>query len=461
MLKKFNLKKSTYYFIFVITAVVIIISVLFLFNINKKLTYAYFYKGIYVDGVNIAGMTKSQALEEIQQEFENKYYKESVSLVYDQKTWKIPLKSIDFSFDYKGALDYAYKIGHGGTWFERLKAIRELKKNPVNLIISGKFDREKLIDKLNIIKKEIDFSGTSSTYDYNYGRINYTQDISGNFLDIETNEKLIGTKLLNRDFSDIYLEVRIVKPLITVKDVKDIKDVLSAFTTNFNKNNYSRAHNIELAGKKINNYLLLPGEEFSMDLALGPRTSGNGYLQAPIIMKSQVVPGTGGGVCQVATTLYNAALLSLLPVTMRVSHSIPLGYVPPGRDATISEGYIDLKFKNNRDYTICIAAEIKGGSITVKIIGKRKGDEPQVALRSVIVDEYHPPGPEYVVNDSLPDNTVRVTVKERRGLKVIVYRDTYHHGALIDSEVISEDIYKPVREQRAVNRKTFESLRSN
>lgn len=459
MFKGFNIKKSTYYCIFAISAVIILILVLLGLNINQKLTYGYFYEGVYIDGINLSGMTKLQALKEIQRHMDNQYTMDSVSLIYDRKSWVIPLKSISFGFDCEGVIENAYKIGHAGSWPERLNTIRSLKKRPVNLITAVRFDREQLLKKLSLIKKEIDFSGTSSTYNYNYGKINYTRDISGNRLDVETNEKLIETKLLNRDFTDVHLDVQIIKPLITVADVKDIKDVLSSFTTNFNKDNFSRAHNIGLAGKKINNYLLLPGEEFSMDMALGPRTPGNGYMQAPIIMKSQVVPGTGGGICQVATTLYNAALLSLLPVTMRVSHSIPLGYVPPGRDATISEGYIDLKFKNNRDYTICIAAEIKGGSITVKIIGKRRGDDPQVSLRSVIVDEYEPPEPEYVVNDSLSDNEVKVRVKERKGLKVIVYRDTYDHGALIDSEIVSEDIYKPVRGQFAVNRKTFESLK--
>ena len=186
-------------------------------------------------------------------------------------------------------------------------------------------------------------------------------------------------------------------------------------------------------------------------------------MRAPIIMQSQVVPGTGGGVCQVATTLYNAALLSCLEITSRVHHSIPLGYVPPGQDATISEGYIDLKFKNNKNYTICIVSEINDGSITVKIIGRNNDSKRlNVVLRPVIIEEYTPPEPEYVINNNLSDGQGKVRIRERKGLKVVLYRDIYdEHGALIKSEIISQDIYKPVRGQYAVNKRTYETLSGN
>lgn len=456
-------RKSVFCCIAIIVAVLAVINLVYYLNSWKKLNYSYFYDGIYIDGVKLTGLSRAEALKQLESEFERIYKQTSIDLLYEENTWTIPLNSIDFGFDFETAINNAYRLGRSGNWFSRIKTIKQLKKTPVNLVVGARYDRAKLNNYLTKIKKQIDFSASNSTYDYNCGKIVYTNDVSGRRLDIEANTKLIEGRLLNRDFSDICLAIEIIKPLITVADVKELRVVLGVYTTRFNSSNYSRAHNIELAGKKINNYLLLPGEEFSMDYALGPRTSSNGYMQAPIIMRNQFVSGTGGGVCQVATTLYNAVLLSYLEVTKRVHHSIPLGYVPPGQDATISEGYIDLKFRNNRDYTICIATEVNEGTVTVKIIGRKSaGDLSNTVLRPVIIEEYTPPEPEYVINNSLSNDEVQIRVKERKGFKVVLYRDTYNgQGALINSEIISQDIYKPVRGQLAVSKKTYEALRNN
>ncbi len=456
-------KRVIYISVCILIILAVISGLMYYYNSVRILSYKYFYKGVFIDGVNVAGLTKPEALELLENEINNNFRKTSIDLFYEDKKWTISLEAIEFKFEFDKALDSAFKLGHSGDWLSRMKTIRQLKDTPINLIVTGSYNNVKLIKILSKIKKQIDFLPTNSTYEFNYGKILYTKDSDGRKLDIETNVKLIEARLLNRDFSDICLDVNLIKPAVTVEDVRELRDVIGVFTTKFNANNSSRAHNIELAAKKINNYLLLPGEEFSMDRALGPRSSSNGYMQAPIISQNQIVAGTGGGICQVATTLYNAVLLSYLDVTKRVHHSLPLRYVPPGQDATISEGYIDLKFKNNRDYTICIVSEVRGGYITVKIVGRKNtGETFNSVIRPVVVEEFNPPEPEYIINNGLSDNQVKVKVKERKGLKVIVYRDSYNsRGQLTNSEVISEDIYKPVRGQLAVNRKTYDSLKNN
>ncbi|QNU65276.1 VanW family protein [Ruminiclostridium herbifermentans] len=422
----------------------------------------YFYNGIYVDGINISGLSKETAVKKLQKEKKFDYKDKIIYLIYKEKKWPIPLDSIKYKPDFDSTLNYAYNIGRKGSIVQRLNIINSLNRKPINLILSYKYDKNQLVKKLEVIKKDIDFLGISSTYNYNYGKINYTADVTGRKLDVDTNLKLIETYLLNRNFEDINLVVQPVKPSITLEDVKELEHVLASYTTSFNINNYSRASNIKLACQKINNYLLLPGEEFSLDLVLGPRTTAHGYMEAPIIMKNSVVQGTGGGVCQVASTLYNAVLFSMLQVTSRINHSITLNYVPPGQDATISEGYIDFKFKNNRDYTVCIVAEVDKGNLTVKIIGRKRINDPIVKLRPVIIEEYEPPHPEYVIDDSLSDNQVVIRTKEKKGMKVVLYRDSYNsQGLLINTEKISQDIYKPVRGVLAVNKKSYNNLKIN
>ncbi len=457
-----SITKVLYYSSTTLIILALLTGIAFGFSAYKKITYKYFYNGIYVDGINISGITKDNAFKKLQEGINLNYQNKTIYLIYEDKKWPLTLDTIDFRLDFDATLDYAYNIGRKGSIIHRLKTINAINNKPINLIISAKYDKNQLVEKLSFIKKDIDFLGISSTYNYNYGKINYTSDVVGRKLDVDINKKLIETHLLNRNFEDIHLIVQPVKPSITISDVKELEYVLASYTTKFNVNNYSRAYNIKLACQKINNYLLLPGEEFSMDLALGPRTTAHGFMEAPIIMKNSVIQGTGGGVCQVTSTLYNAVLLSMLQVTNRINHSIVLNYVPPGQDATISEGYIDFKFKNNRDYTICIVVELDDGNLTIKIIGRQRSDDPIVKLRPVIIQEYEPPYPEYVVDESLSDNQVVIRSKEKKGLKVVLYRDTYNRqGLLINTEKISQDIYKPVRGILAVNKKNYYYLKIN
>lgn len=128
----------------------------------------------------------------------------------------------------------------------------------------------------------------------------------------------------------------------------------------------NRATNIILATTSLNNYLLLPGEIFSFNAANGPRTAERGYRPAPVIVGHTVVPGLGGGVCQVSTTLYNAVLQANLEVVERYPHSQPIGYVPPGMDATVADT-LDFRFRNNTDNLIMIRASNWNGSIDIRI----------------------------------------------------------------------------------------------
>ncbi|MEW5785746.1 MAG: VanW family protein [Bacillota bacterium] len=128
-----------------------------------------------------------------------------------------------------------------------------------------------------------------------------------------------------------------------------------------------RATNIILATAALNNYILFPGDLFSFNAANGPRTAARGYQPAPVIVGNTVVPGLGGGVCQVSSTLYNAVLQAGLEVVERYPHSQPVGYVPPGRDATISD-YLDFKFRNNTDHLLLIKTATWDGSIDIRIL---------------------------------------------------------------------------------------------
>ena len=140
---------------------------------------------------------------------------------------------------------------------------------------------------------------------------------------------------------------------------------LASYTTYYNEGLYNRSTNLKLATKAINGKIVQPGQTFSFNSTVGPRTSARGYKSAIVFVGGRQVYGLGGGICQVSSTLYNVVLNSKMKVVERRPHGLPVTYVPKGKDATVSWGSIDFKFKNNRSYPIKIAASASKGTLTI------------------------------------------------------------------------------------------------
>ncbi len=146
------------------------------------------------------------------------------------------------------------------------------------------------------------------------------------------------------------------------------KDVLGSYTTYYS-GTAARNSNVRLATSRINGIEMMPGEEFSYDKTILPRTYKNGYQAAPVYVGNKVESGLGGGICQPSSTLYAAALYANLEILERHNHSMLVGYMPAGLDATIAQGYLDMRFKNSTPYPIKIEASAEGGKLTFTILG--------------------------------------------------------------------------------------------
>ena len=172
-----------------------------------------------------------------------------------------------------------------------------------------------------------------------------------------------------KEGKEFEVKAKAIVPSITKEDLEKnlFKDVLGEYTTSVSGSSV-RKNNVRLAGEKCN-VILLPGEEFSYNKTVGKRTKENGFGEAGAYLNGETVQEVGGGVCQTSSTLYNAVVLSNLEVTERTNHTYISSYVPIGRDATVSWGGPDFKFKNNRDYPIKIEASYANSKLTCKIIG--------------------------------------------------------------------------------------------
>ncbi|MBR3887679.1 MAG: VanW family protein [Clostridia bacterium] len=177
-----------------------------------------------------------------------------------------------------------------------------------------------------------------------------------------------------------------VEPEITVADldVDLYTNVLATFTTTYDTTEKNRVQNLQTASSRCNDTVINPGEEFSFHKTVGTRTIANGYASAHSYAGGNVVNTVGGGICQISSTLYNIVLkTNNLEIVERKAHGMPVAYAEPGLDATIAEGYIDFRFKNNRDYPIKISSKVENGKVVMSILGLAEENEPVIELKSV------------------------------------------------------------------------------
>lgn len=225
----------------------------------------------------------------------------------------------------------------------------------------------------NEVKREIDIQARKKNKEAVNSSINNENwdiipEVHGYKVDVQKTLKAVMRAEKNQDVKIIGVEIN---PQITADTLKNIAPVIGDSVTPILDTGANRVNNIELSINAVNKKILQPNEEFSFNNTVGPRTEEKGYEQAPIIVGTHKEMATGGGVCQLSTTLFNAAEAAGLQIVERHTHSKPIGYVPEGDDATISYGTKDLKFINNRQFPIMLRAQTDGKTAHVWIIEKR------------------------------------------------------------------------------------------
>lgn len=166
----------------------------------------------------------------------------------------------------------------------------------------------------------------------------------------------------------VELPIYIQQPSFTSEDIVDINEVvIGEYTTRYNAAVTGRSENIRLSAESIENLILGPGDTFSFNTIVGQRTEARGYKNANVILDGDLVAGLGGGICQTSTTLYNAADYSGLTIIERRPHSLPISYVPKGRDAMVSWGTSDLRFRNDYTFPVILRTYITSGQIKIEV----------------------------------------------------------------------------------------------
>ncbi|MBR2877487.1 MAG: VanW family protein [Clostridia bacterium] len=247
----------------------------------------------------------------------------------------------------------------------------------------------------------------------------------------------------NKDNKEpFYLDVEILKAAKTEVDTSGIfVDTLANYTSRITDSNADRLTNVRLAAEKINGVVLNPGETFRYLSHVEPITVAGGYKVANVYSNGKITQDIGGGVCQVSSALYSAALNAELEIVKRYAHSLTVAYVPLGQDATVASGEIDLRFINNTNAPLKIVTVFNPSGVTVKLLGQKVNKGRTVEIENITVETMHAETIEEL-DETLQPGEKRVETNPKTGYVIDTYKKIYQDGQYVGREYISRSVYK-------------------
>ncbi len=394
---------------------------------------------ISVAGVPVGGMSALQAQTALEQHL-SPLLQAEMELVYPGGSARLTREKLGLSLDLPTALSAALAAGREPALLQRLATHWRLHTHGLDLPAPFSVDQLRLTAVLTGLAPQVNREPRNARIRVNSSNtLEKTPGQSGLVLLVKESAAIVTRGLQNPQASRVDLVVKEKPPNISAEDLAGLQMVLAAYSTPYHTWQRDRTHNMELAIGKVNGIALKPGQDFSLNETVGERTVQEGYRSAPIFKDGKVVPDTGGGICQVASTLYNVALLANMTVLERSHHSRPVWYCPTGRDATVYWGQHDLRLRNTLQHTVVILGEIRGDRLWAAVVGHADDDydvELTVTNKStwgggtqIIEDPNLPPGKRVVEKDASSGAraTLWMTVsKNGKQIKKVKLHDDYY-----------------------------------
>ncbi|NLW21896.1 MAG: hypothetical protein GXY88_01355 [Tissierellia bacterium] len=253
---------------------------------------------------------------------------------------------------------------------------------------------------------------------YNPKKVDINQDIKEDCIEIkieqeDNKEKEIDMPEVSGTVSNLPWEED--EDFLKAKEENNTPVLMAAFCAVLIDPLPGESYNVKLAAKSLAGTVVGPQEIFSQNTTLGPYTQSRGYRLGASFAGPNIVQTEGGGVCKIATTLYNLAVLCDLEIIERYNHSMPVNYVPYGQDATVAYGYKDFRFKNNKDFPILIWTQVIGHRLYMGFYGQEKA--PLVEWHHNITNRVEAPT-HIRINPDLKEGEERILIKGIDGARV-------------------------------------------
>ena len=372
-------------------------------------------KGVTVDGIKVGGMSRSSAAEIIRAETVKYLKQKSLKIYAGENVYEYAYPEINFKDNLYAILSDAEK----GKSYVSEKSFYLCAAGEVAEGICKS-------ESAPAVEPFADFKAYGEPFIYSAGSDGRAADRSKLLNDINAS--------LGGGFESVTIKFKPVYRKTSLETVKQNTRKIGGFTTYFDGNNLNRTSNIRLAAAMLNGTVLQAGETLSFNDIVGVRTKERGFLPAKIIENGEFTEGVGGGVCQVSTTLYNAAVLSGMKVVEFHPHSLAVGYVPPSRDAMVSGKAFDLKIKNPAKTPVYIRAATANGSVNFTFYGADDGAE--YSIKSSVTGSI--PAPEEVTKEPDKARDGRDGITSESYLEIT-------RGGYTKRTLLRKDTYLPVK----------------
>ena len=400
-----------------------------------------FYAGTVVEGVDISQMTLSQAQAHWAEQIEPAYAGRTVTF---DVGGSVTAGELGYESDYAQVLEKAWYGQKNGSLAQRYAALTAA--GDQGYVVTRKlYDPaaveayvQSAAEKIDTPVQEAGVSG----FDTDSLAFTFTQGAPGRTLN---REKLASDieSALDAGGGEVALSIAETAPQVATEDIQAQYGLRAYAVTDASSSKKNRLSNIQLALNSINGLCLQPGEEFSFNEVVGKRTAERGYKVATAYSAGEVTEELGGGICQVSTTLFNAVVKSDLEITERHNHSIPVSYVDKGKDATVSWGAQDFKFKNNTDapvYIVALLSEDK--KVRIGVFGKVLEDGMYITVESEVThrDKHQTT---YQYNAFLSPGTQSELQSGRDGYSAMAYKLYWtKDGEMIKKETLCKSEYR-------------------
>ncbi len=351
--------------------------------------------------------------------------------------------------------DLIVRSGAAGTYFDKssaLKSIMDILTDPKSTEINIELHRThpSPIDA-DSVYNALYLPPLNARYVVEDNAVSVTEHVPGRNVERLLLAAFLG-EALSAQNSESVLKLSAIEPEHTKEELESVlfRDVLGTMASSFSTDtqiNKNRAVNISLATDKIAGLILAPGDKFSFNNVVGPRTKQAGYLSAFVYLAGKVVEDTGGGICQVSSTLYNAVLKSDLKIVTRWNHYYTVSYVPLGTDATVSYNSVDFVFENSTEWPVKIDAVIsEDNKLEFTITGTRQDYERVIEIVPEVIKEIDF-AIRYVDDETLEPGKTKLVQEGKKGYVVNTYRIVKVNDAIIEKKLLHVNYYNTLDQE--------------
>lgn len=446
-----NLRFGSRFLTFIVMGLMIVGIIFFISFLNFKVSSIVnnwedkVYKGVTINNLDVSGLSESALKDFLVESFSHNLSDGNVEFILGNESVIFSYRDLGLTYDYDKAIEQAFSFSKDFTYGEKISQIfNQSKKLNINLV--EKFDISKNIDDVyRILSEKFNIDPVDASVSILDGQVVVSESRNGLEIDKESLIKMVNdTSPSSASKNGIEVTTKSVDPKISSEVLGKINGKISSYTTTYKSSSTERATNVELSANAINGIVLMPGESFSFNQVVGPRTRERGYKDAAIIIGNVYESGLGGGICQTSSTLHQAVVRAGIIPTQRRNHTLPTSYMPLGFDAVVAWGSLDYVFKNAYNFPILIDVSTAGRTLTISIYGDVTAIDK---IYSVVAETYESvPYTTKTINDNTLAKGKQVVEKNGvNGTRVRVYivtKDKYT-GEVLEKKHMWNDYYVP------------------